>query len=149
FEQDVRSLELNLRKDFQLAGGRHGIGAGLEHRRKRTEELRDGSEKGLLDGIVTSTILGETFPLRDFPISETTEWGAWIEDAMTFGYGAMIAVQRGDRYELSVREDAIFARTIPAVEHVALTDTALSPKLGVVYRLSDATDVYVQYTRGF
>ncbi|HLU06020.1 MAG TPA: TonB-dependent receptor [Woeseiaceae bacterium] len=149
FEQDVRSLELNLRKDLQLAGGRHGIGAGLEHRRKRTEELRDGSEKGLLDGIVTSTILGETFPLRDFPVSETTEWGAWIEDAMTFGDVTIIAALRVDRYELSVREDAIFARANPAVEPVALTETDLSPKLGVVYRLTDATDVYVQYARGF
>ena len=102
-----------------------------------------------MDGIVTSTILGETFPLRDFPVSETTEWGAWIEDAMTFGDVTIIAALRVDRYELSVREDAIFARANPAVEPVALTETDLSPKLGVVYRLTDATDVYVQYARGF
>jgi hemoglobin/transferrin/lactoferrin receptor protein len=149
FEQNVRSLELNLQKNLQAAGGNHGIGAGLEYRRKRTEELRDGMETGLVDGIVSSTILGESFPLRDFPVSETSEWGAWIEDAMTFGDVRLIAALRADRYELSVREDAIFAQANPAIEPVALAETDLSPKLGLVYRLTDAAEVYLQYARGF
>lgn len=149
FEQNVRSLELNLQKNLQVAGGSHGIGAGLEHRRKRTEELRDGMETGLVDGIVNNTILGETFPLRDFPVSETTEWGVWIEDAMTFGNVTVIAALRADRYELSVRDDAIFKQANPAIEPVVLGETDLSPKLGLVYRLADAAEIYVQYARGF
>ena len=149
FEQNARGLELNVQKNLQGPGGSHGIGAGLEYRRKRTEELRDGTEAGLVDGIVSETILGETFPLRDFPVSETTEWGAWFEDAVTFGDLTVIAALRADRYELSVREDAIFAEGNPAVEAVSLTETDLSPKLGFVYRLTDTADIYVQYAHGF
>src|SRR5690606_27433177 len=44
FEQNVRSFELNLQKNLQVSGRGHEIGAGLEYRRKRTEELRDGKE---------------------------------------------------------------------------------------------------------
>jgi hemoglobin/transferrin/lactoferrin receptor protein len=102
-----------------------------------------------VDGIVSETILGETFPLRDFPVSETTEWGAWFEDALTFGDLTVIAALRADRYELSAREDAIFAEGNPAVEPVSLTETDLSPKLGFVYRLTDTADIYLQYAHGF
>jgi hemoglobin/transferrin/lactoferrin receptor protein len=149
FEQNARGLELNVQKNLQGPRGSHGMGAGLEYRRKRTEELRDGTEAGLVDGIVSETILGETFPLRDFPVSETTEWGAWFEDAVTFGDLTVIAALRADRYELSVREDAIFVEGNPAVEPVSLTETDLSPKLGFVYRLTDTADIYVQYAHGF
>ena len=149
FEQSARGLELHLQKNLQGAGVSHGIGAGLEYRRKRTKELRDGTEAGLDDGMASATILGETFPLRDFPLSETTEWGAWLEDSMTFGDFTVIAALRADRYELAVREDAIFAQANPAVEPVSLTESDLSPKLGLVYRLTDTADVYLQYAHGF
>jgi hemoglobin/transferrin/lactoferrin receptor protein len=48
-----------------------------------------------------------------------------------------------------VREDAIFRSTNPSVQPVSLTESDLSPKLGLVYRVTDRADVYLQYARGF
>jgi hemoglobin/transferrin/lactoferrin receptor protein len=149
FEQTFRGVELNLQKNMQGFGLNHGIGAGLEYRHKRTEELREGLETGLVDGVASATVLGETFPLRDFPVSDTSEWGAYLEDTVTLGDWSVIAALRADRYDLSVREDAIFAEANPAEVPVSLTETDLSPKVGIVYRLADRADIYVQYARGF
>jgi hemoglobin/transferrin/lactoferrin receptor protein len=149
FEQNLHGIELNLQKNLQALAVTHRIGAGLEYRSTRTEELRDGTETGLVDGIVSETILGETFPLRDFPVSDTDEWGAYLEDTIALGNWSLIAALRADRYELSAEEDAIFSEDNPAVQPVSLSESDLSPKLGIVYRLAEAMDVYVQYSHGF
>ena len=50
---------------------------------------------------------------------------------------------------VSPRVDAIYAEDYPFAEVVSISDGEVSPKLGVVYRLFDTTEVYLQYTRGF
>jgi hemoglobin/transferrin/lactoferrin receptor protein len=76
FEQEATGLEANLQKSILAGSATHRISYGLEVKRRETEEYRDGIETGLVDGQQTNVLLGETFPLRDFPISRTTEWGA-------------------------------------------------------------------------
>jgi len=149
FDQRLRGAELNLWRDRELAAWSHRFGFGLEYRESRTEELRNGLSTSLVDGGVSSTILGESFPLRDFPVSEEREIGAYLSDQMSHGPLLLTLALRFDDNRLSPQRDAIYADDNPATGVVAIADSEVSPKLGVVYRIRDDTDLYMQYAHGF
>lgn len=149
FEQRIQGVELNLWKE--LAGGRstHRLGAGLEYRERLTEEYRDGLSTDLTTGEQTNVLLGEVFPLRDFPVSTTRELGAYLEDTVSIGDWTVIAALRADRFDLSPRQDPMYLEDYPFADIVSLTESDLSPKLGVIYHVTAAVDMYLQYAHGF
>jgi len=149
FDQEIKGIELNLQKELGFERTSHKLGFGVEYRERETTEYRDGLSTSLLDGTSTNVILGEVFPLRDFPVSVSEEWGAYIEDVITIGDWSIIGAVRADRYELSPKNDPMYEEDYPFAEPVSLTESDLSPKLGVIYRLNPETDVYVQYAHGF
>ena len=149
FDQEIAGAELNLWKDVATAGVAHRLGFGLEYRQRETEEYRDGLSTDLVTGEQTSVLLGEAFPLRDFPITTTREMGAYLEDTMNFGEWTVIAALRADRFELSPSQDPMYLEDYPFADIVSLTESELSPKLGVIYKVSPGVDVYVQYSHGF
>lgn len=150
YDQDIRGVELNLWKTF--AGDRvdHRVGVGVEARERRTEEFRDGLSTDLATGAQTNVLLGEVFPLRDFPISDTVETAAFIEDTMMLGERwTVIAAVRADRYELRPDVDAMYVADYPDYVTTRLDEADISPKLGVIYGVTPGIDVYVQYSHGF
>ena len=149
FEQQTRGIEGNLQKAFSTGTVSHRLGYGLEYRERETEEFRDGLETGLDDGQVSNVLLGEVFPLRDFPISTTTEWGAYVEDSMTDGRWSLIAALRWDGYDMNPRVDAMYAEDYPFASPVDISESELSPKLGVIYHFSASTELFLQYSEGF
>jgi hemoglobin/transferrin/lactoferrin receptor protein len=149
FEQEIRGAELNLWKDLQSGRVSHRLGFGVEYRERRTEEYRDGLSTDMVTGEQTNVLLGEVFPLRDFPISTTTETGAYVEDTMSFGDWTIIAGLRVDRFELSPTQDPMYLEDYPFADIVAVTETDLSPKVGVIYNVSPGMDLYLQYSHGF
>jgi len=149
FDQEIRGLELNLWADIERARVSHRIGLGFDYRERRTEEYRDGLSTNMETGEQTNVLLGEVFPLRDFPISTTKEIGAYLEDTMTFGDWTVIAALRADQFDLSPSQDPMYFEDYPFAELVSLTEADLSPKLGVIYKLTPGTDVYLQYSHGF
>lgn len=149
FDQDIQGIELNLQKAFDGARSSHQLGFGLEFRKRETSEIRDGLSTNMLDQSSTSVILGEAFPLRDFPLSQTVEWGAYLEDVYARGGWSIIAAVRADRYELSPSSDPIYAEDFPFMELVSISESDLSPKLGLIYRLDGDAELYLQYAHGF
>jgi len=149
FEQDIRGLELSAWKDVATERVEHRLGFGLEYRERTTEEFRNGLSTNMQTGEQTNVLLGEVFPLRDFPISTTTETGAYLEDTMNFGDWTVIAALRADRFELSPTQDPMYREDYPFAEPVSISESDLSPKLGVIYDLTPSTDVYLQYSHGF
>ncbi len=149
FEQEIRGVELNLWNDVAIGSIAHRLGFGLEYRERRTEEFRDGLSTDMTTGEQTNVLLGEVFPLRDFPISTTTEAGAYFEDSMSIGDWTVIAALRADSFKLSPTQDPMYLEDYPFADIVPVTETDLSPKLGVIYGLSPGVDMYVQYSHGF
>ena len=150
YDQDIQGIELNLWKDFSGQRVSHRIGVGFEYRERKTEELRDGLSTNLGTGEQTNVLLGEVFPLRDFPISETTETAAYIEDTMSIGRKwTVIAALRADRYELKPKPDATYMADYPDYDMVSLDESDVSPKLGIIYAITPSTDIYLQYSHGF
>jgi hemoglobin/transferrin/lactoferrin receptor protein len=149
FEQEIRGVEVNLWKEFSGANSSHRLGFGVEYRERDTEEYRDGLSTNLLTGAQTSNLLGEQFPLRDFPISMTRETGAYLEDTVMLGDWTVIAALRVDRLDLSPSQDPMYFEDYPFAELVEIEDSELSPKLGLIYHANAGLDFYLQYSHGF
>ncbi len=149
FEQESRGVEASFLRSVAFGNVNHDIGFGVDFRRREADEFRDGIESGLDDGATTRIILGEEFPLRDFPVSVTREWGAYAEDSIGFDNWSVIAAVRWDRYEMQPEIDAIYVADYPFAEPVSITSSEISPKLGIIARLSESSEGYLQYAHGF
>ena len=149
FEQETRGVELNFWKDLGDKAIAHRIGFGVVYRDHVIEEYRDGLQTTIATGDQTRNLLGEEFPLRDFPISKLTELGAYVENSMSFGDWIVIAGLRADRFELRPRLDPMYSEDYPFSELVGLTESDVSPKLGLIYQAGPDVDVYAQYSHGF
>lgn len=123
FDQEIRGTEINLQKSLSGRSTEHQLGFGIEYRQRQTEEYRDALETGIDDGLQTNVLLGEVFPLRDFPISHSSEWGAYIEDVMSIVAGHADAI--GDKeYNIDLSE-----RRAEAVVAYALSKGIASDRL--------------------
>jgi len=149
FSQQSRGIEINLRRRVVTGDVVHELGAGLEYLRRETEEFRDGRETVLEDGAVSNVLLGEVFPLRDFPISVTEDQGLYIEDAISAGRWTAIVALRADRYDMRPQPDAMYVEDYPFADPVSITETELSPKLGLIFRPAASMEIYLQYAHGF
>jgi hemoglobin/transferrin/lactoferrin receptor protein len=150
YEQEIRGVELNVWKNFSGERTTHRLGFGVEYRHRRTEESRDGLSTDLATGAQSHILLGEAFPLRDFPISDTIETAAFVEDTISIGEKwTFIAGLRADRYELDPDVDAMYRDDFPDYETTRLDESDISPKLGVIHSLTPGIDLYVQYSHGF
>lgn len=149
FDQEISGIELNLWKNIAADPVSHRLGFGLEYRERFTEEYRDGVSTDLTTGAQTNVLLGEVFPLRDFPLSKTSEAAVFVEDTMSAGDWTVVAALRADRYDLSPRPDATYVEDYPDYQTVSLRESDVSPKLGVIYSATPQIDVYAQYSHGF
>jgi hemoglobin/transferrin/lactoferrin receptor protein len=151
YEQDFSGVELNLFRDISTSNSEHHLGAGIEFLRTDSEELRDGFQQSLIDGSISNTILGEEFPLRDFPISRTDELGIFIQDEISFADGRweVVPALRYDRYDLDPRPDEIYLEDNPEAKVVSISEDEFSPRLGVLYHINQDWGVYAQYVNGF
>ena len=150
YDQEIRGIELNVWKNFSGETVTHRVGMGVEYRDRRTEEFRDGVSTDLAMGEQTHILLGEVFPLRDFPISDTVETAAFIEDTISIGEKwTVIAGLRADRYELNPDVDTMYLADFPDYETTRLDESDASPKLGVIYSVTPGIDLYAQYSHGF
>jgi hemoglobin/transferrin/lactoferrin receptor protein len=131
------------------AFGQHDIVAGAEWARTTTEELRDGLQSNLTTGTSSNVVGTDVFPTRDFPRSRGERGGFFAQDSWTVAGVSVIPALRYDRFTSRAQPDAIYAAANPTRIPVALTDSAWSPKLGVVIPLGDALRITAQAATGF
>ncbi len=114
FDQRVYGLQANFRKAFEGAV-RHDLAYGIDLSRTRIRQKRDGLRTFLDTGATTPVMLPDAFPVRDFPISETSNAALYLQDEVGFAGGAfrLIPALRIDHYQLQPEVDAISPRTIP------------------------------------
>lgn len=151
FQERVLGAEFTAVKDFERGGRAHDVVYGVELSGSRLEEMRNGTQTNLETGDTSKTILGETYPLRDFPNSDVTQAGAFAQDEIRFDDGrwSVIPALRVDYYDLSPRPDSLYREDNPDTPVVGLNDTSISPKLGLIRRLGGSFSAYFQYSNGF
>ncbi|MEC5385447.1 TonB-dependent hemoglobin/transferrin/lactoferrin family receptor [Uliginosibacterium sp. H3] len=96
---------------------------------------------GVRDGTVPP--FGETFPTKPFPDTEYTLLGAFVQDEIELGKFSVIPGLRFDSYKLTPSSDGYVGAA------TTLSDQAVTPRLGVVWRLVPAFAPYAQYSQGF
>jgi hemoglobin/transferrin/lactoferrin receptor protein len=101
--------------------------------------------------VVTNVVAPDTFPVRDFPLSETDEYALFVQDEIAFLDGRLTIVPglRYDRFELEPEVDPVFVADNPGIVPVAIEDDNLSPKLGASLSLTDAWSLHANYAQGF
>lgn len=150
FDQRVYGVQGVFHKGFTTGSVDHALTYGLDGAWTEVHQKRDGYQV-LANGSISTTILPDAFPVRDFPISKTTEIGAYVQDEIGFAGGrfSLVPGLRVDRYELRPQLDSIFAEDNPGVAISGLSKTSVSPKLGMVWRFADAWSLFSGYSHGF
>ncbi len=150
FDQRVHGLQAVFNKGFITGGVEHSLTYGFDGAHTEIRQKRDGFQV-LANGQTSSTILPDVFPVRDFPVSTTTELGLYAQDEMRLADGRLSLVPgvRVDRYELKPDVDGIFTEDNPGVAVSTLKKTSVSPKFGLVWRFADQWSLFAGYSRGF
>jgi hemoglobin/transferrin/lactoferrin receptor protein len=151
FEDRTYGAEFTAVKEFFGERLQHGVVYGFEVTHSRLEELRDGVQTDLNTSAGTTTILGESFPLRDFPITDVTKVGVFAQDEMRLGESGwtLIPALRADYYRLDPDPDALYREDNPNTSTVGLDDLSLAPKLGITRTFDAGWTAFFQYARGF
>ncbi|WP_281368129.1 TonB-dependent hemoglobin/transferrin/lactoferrin family receptor [Marilutibacter spongiae] len=150
FDQREVGLQGNVFKAFATGSVEHAFTYGFDLSTERVRQKRDGLVVNP-GGISTPVMPPDVFPVRDFPNSETNNAALYLQDEMTFADGRVTLVPglRVDHYRLEPKVDSIFAEDNPGVVVEELSETSVSPKLGFVWRFSEAWSTFAGYSHGF
>jgi hemoglobin/transferrin/lactoferrin receptor protein len=129
----------------------HRLVFGAEYTRMHASEMRDGQQTNLNTGQVTNVVGGEAMPVRDFPVTDTDRFGAFIQDSFVAGSPGLTWIPglRFDAFRLRPHSDEAFVAGSGGRAVVSLSDQALSPKLGLLYRVDSALTLTGQLATGF
>lgn len=150
FEQDVLGGDLQLESNFTTGAIAHRLVYGLEIFNTSTSRPRDNTLTNLTDGSISKFVVGEEFPNKTFPDTETLRAAVYLQDEIELGKVTLIPGLRWDYYSLTANEDDDFARiNVDNFEVEDIDESAFSPKIGIVYKPVQELSLYAQYARGF
>jgi hemoglobin/transferrin/lactoferrin receptor protein len=149
FNQDLYILDLQAQTAREFWGGNHAFTYGTTVELTQSTRPRERIEYNLTTGQGTTTIGGETFPNKNFPDTTTVQVGAYVQDIISVGRWEITPAIRLDYYNLQPHTDAMSNRASGGLQVQTLTDWAVSPKLGALYRINETLSVYGQYAHGF
>ena len=154
FDQDVSGFSV---QGLTLLSGKsfaQRVSYGLDYSRTRFEQSRDGLQTILTAaGKSTSspTVGADIFPVRDFPISVSKQTGVYLQDEIFLLDGALTVTPgiRYDQFKLSPELDGIYSADNPGVAVKGLRDSAVSPRMGLLWKVLPQLAIYAQYAQGF
>jgi len=145
-EETGHGGEIKGRSDFTTGPLDHVLVAGAEWDRRALDERREGMLTDLGTGETSSNLLGEQFPLRDFPRTRTDAIGLYLQDEVRLGDLTLIPGLRWDYFNLDATADPVLGADSAATD---LERDDLTLRLGATYRLTGTLTVYGQYAEGF
>lgn len=150
-EDEAAGAEWTVSKSISAGSWRHELVYGVELDVGRVTEVRGGQERDIATGVLSNVILGERFPLRDFPITRRIEAGAYVQDEIRTAQGRwrLTPGLRFDLYRLRPEQDRTYRETNPGASPVKLDEGAITPKLALAYEVADGMSAFAQYVRGF
>tara|TARA_R110000823_G_scaffold144958_2_gene275044 strand:- start:2063 stop:4315 length:2253 start_codon:yes stop_codon:yes gene_type:complete len=151
FGQENTGVGVDLESELHLGGSMHRIGYGFEAVFSDLDQQRFATQTDLETGEVATTVLGESFPLRDFPRTEVTEAGVYLFDEIHLWPGGPVLSPgvRFEYYALDSKADPLFTDAFPEAEIVDLDTTAWAPRFGLVWPVGGELDFFFQFARGF
>lgn len=147
--QDSSGLKLVAQSRSHWLGLDHWQVYGIDLAAHDYRNLRNGREVNLDSGTSTNVVLGEAFPVRDFPLSHVHEAGVFWQDEISLGtHWALVPGVRGEHYRMDARSDPLWHADNPATPLADIASTRWTPKLGLRHRASEHT-LYLQLVRGY
>ncbi|MBX3608496.1 MAG: TonB-dependent hemoglobin/transferrin/lactoferrin family receptor [Hydrogenophaga sp.] len=87
---------------------------------------------------------GETYPLKRFPDTRETTAALFVQSEFVSDRWSIVPALRYDRFSLDAKADSLYPQT-PA----NLSDSALSPKLGLIFRAQPQWQLFANAAAGF
>lgn len=117
---------------------KHRLVYGIDASQTEVSSLRDG-----FNSSGAAFVRSKNFPDTDFSLL-----GIFLQDEISLGNVSLIPGIRYDQFELDPTVDAAYlaSTTTPAVR---LEGSAISPKLGAIWKLDPLFNPFAQYSRGF
>ena len=156
FDQTQWGLRSQAERRFSLGGWAHRLLFGIDLNHTEVKEPYDRTELTLSGTPTTTgpkTVAGQLYPIKLIPDSTTTTTGAFLQAEVLSpdGMWSVVPGLRFDRYSLTPHPDADYLRgniTLNATPAV-ITNSVVTPKLGVVGKWNDMWSSYAQFAQGF
>lgn len=150
YEQQNQGARIQLNSAFELGNASHVISYGLDYDLSDTRTRRDGVTTNRINGSAAREF--SNFPTRDFPISEYTSQGFFLQDDISLlgGRLSIIPAVRYDRFKLDPTADAIYlSGNTGSPTPQGYEESEVSAKLGVLFDITEIWSVFGQYAEGF
>ncbi|RUO63508.1 TonB-dependent receptor domain-containing protein [Pseudidiomarina insulisalsae] len=151
YDYDSYGVAADLEMDLHWGGIPQRLGYGFELSRAEVWDERDAWQWNYAQQRLTKNLLGEIFPLRDFPRSRIDEAGIYLHDEIKLNQAGLTLSPglRYESYDLEVRSDPLFEERYPQSEVADLSHDAWLPKLGLLWPWSEQAEWFAQYARGY
>lgn len=154
FEQQTTGLQVQGAKEWRWGAHAHLFSFGVDLEAAEIAEKRDAVIRNETTGAILSSLAGESFPLRDFPVGRSKSAGFYLQDEIVGLADGRLSLTPGLRYDWRELEPRIDDLVLPVLRAInrnasAQRDGAWSPKLGALYRLAAGLQVYGQAARAF
>lgn len=151
FDFEQRDLGVDLLAQTRATTGpvRHWLVYGTELETTRYEGQRDGLQTTLATGATTNVMLGESYPVRDYPTSTAERAAVFVQDELRLGPVSLIPALRFEHYRLDAEPDAMFRQDYPNNRVVNLSEQSLTRRLGLRWALSPHQHLFLQAAEGF
>lgn len=153
-DQTTTGINVQLEKSLESGALTHVLTYGADAGRVRVQELRDARIWNQTAGTFSKSLAGETYPLRDFATGNTDSVGLFVQDevqGLAGGKLTLIPSVRFDHSTLKPEVDALAQQVLTAIGRQAVeqTHSAVSPKVGAVWRFDAEFSGFGQIARGF
>lgn len=150
YDQTSRGLELVAQSRNQWGDTAHWQVFGIDLTGHEYEGLRNGTQVNLDTGDETNVVLGEVFPVRDFPNSNVQELGIFWQDEIGFApRWSVVPGLRWEHYSLDAQPDAIWIEDNPSAAIADIGSSQWTPKLGLRFTASEHASLYAQLVQGY
>lgn len=150
YEQENIGVKTQFDKVVDTDAGTHNIIYGFDYDTSESITLREGQTVNRVDG--TLALEFSNFPTRDFPNSDYTSFGVFIQDEINFFEGrlSLIPAMRYDNFELNPTVDEVYlSGNTGSPTPEGYDESQVSAKLGIVYDIRDNLTIFAQYAEGF
>ena len=138
YSEDTLQLGLLAEKMVRMSGGSaQKITYGIDFARTDVTNFNTG--------VVPP--FGETFPLKRFPDTRETSTALYLQNEVFLGDWTVSPAVRWDRFSINASQAGFSPPS--ATPAASLSGSAVSPKLGVMYKINPAWSAYGNYASGF
>lgn len=150
FDQDVDGASIQVDKLVTTGAGSHYVVVGAELWSTDSASLRDGGTFSTESGAAIPE--ATPLPTRDFPRTSIDQYGVYVQDEITL-LDQRLSISpslRLDSFDATARADGAYLSGNPGQPPPAdFDDSEVSPKIGLLYALTERFSLYAQYAEGF